>query len=560
MTAGACVPSAVAAAERLIAQAAGTGMDTSAGLLFNHSVWARDRVLTAADLLAWRPAVARATILTLASLQGVRASGRSEEEPGRIHNEFRDIAAWRAPPYLKALFAAVIAPAWGGGPRGYVTYFSADTTPMYVSLVRAYAELDPSILSATVVDRAGGTVSIFDTVTRAVDWLLRHVTADELVVVPKHNPVSLPPQTWRDSPTSNLTREGRMPNVFGPVAWLDVQVLAVDALRDAAALLRSAASRPSGGPSPDDLLERAGAVRDATLESFWMPDAEYFGVALDQDASGAARQIDAIQSNAGWMLAGSFFDGLPEAARARYVGGIVRWLFSPQMLTAAGVRGRALDDANPAFRNYHEHVWPVDTATIARGLRRQGFAELAEQLEARLLNALDALGGHDEFIAVDDAGLVVDPRPAAGAHGEHTDGGDRRPALPTEMVPEREIGFTVSAVLRIKRERAEWAAARRAAVRSAPVTGRQTAPGPTARPAWADRLTAEVLAAIDDVRPHRTVREALDDPLPFSPLRLDHATGLERAILMVVRQALGGVVPAYVRARLREARLHGSRA
>jgi hypothetical protein len=305
-----------------------------------------------------------------------------------------------------------------------------------------------------VVDRAGRTLSILDMVARAVDWLLGHVTPDELVVVPKHNPLSLPPQTWRDSPTSNLTRDGHMPNVFGPVAWLDVQVLAVDALRDAAALLRGAAGRSSDGPSPDDLVERAGAIRDATLDAFWIPDAEYFGIALDKDASGAARLIDAIQSNAGWMLAATFFDGLPEAGRARYVGGIVRRLFSPQLLTVAGVRGRGLDDSNPAFRNYHEHVWPVDTATIARGLRRQGFAELAEQLEARLLNALDALGGHGEFIAVDDAGLVVDPRLAAGAHGEHTDRDDGRPALPTEMVPEREIGFTVSAVLRIKRERA----------------------------------------------------------------------------------------------------------
>ena len=135
------------------------------------------------------------------------------------------------------------------------------------------------------------------------------------------------------------------------------------------------------------------------------------------------------------MLAGGFFDGLPEAERALYVGGIVRRLFSPPLLTVAGVRGRGLDDSDPAFRNYHEHVWPMDNATIARGLRRQGFAELAGQLEARLLNALDALGGHDEFIAVDDAGLVVDPRPVARAHREHTGSGVGRRALPTRWSP-----------------------------------------------------------------------------------------------------------------------------
>jgi hypothetical protein len=88
----------------------------------------------------------------------------------------------------------------------------------------------------------------------------------------------------------------------------------------------------------------------------------------------------------------------------------------------------------------------------------------------------------------------------------------------------------------------------------------QAAQEPAVRPAWAGRLTAETLAAIDDVRPYRTAKEVFDDPLPFSPLRLDHATGLERSILAVVRLALCGVVPAHVRWRLREARLRESRA
>jgi hypothetical protein len=85
-----------------------------------------------------------------------------------------------------------------------------------------------------------------------------------------------------------------------------------------------------------------------------------------------------------------------------------------------------------------------------------------------------------------------------------------------------------------------------------------TAPSP--RPPWADHLTDEILARIDDVREHETVREITEDPLPHSPLQLDHATGLERSIAMVLRLALCDVVPAHVRARLREARLRGSRA
>ena len=130
-------------------------------------------------------------------------------------------------------------------------------------------------------------------------------------------------------------------------------------------------------------------------------------------SDGRPRLLRSVQSNAGWMLATSFFDDLPEAPAPALVGGIVRMLFSAELLTPAGIRGRGLTDHNPRFRNYHENVWPVDTAAIARGLRRQGLDELAEQLEARLLNVANMLGGVFEFVAVDDDGRVLDPRLSA---------------------------------------------------------------------------------------------------------------------------------------------------
>ena len=54
---------------------------------------------------------------------------------------------------------------------------------------------------------------------------------------PKRNLLSLPSQTWRDSPTSNFDGDGRMANTADPVAHLDIQMLAMDALKSAAALL-----------------------------------------------------------------------------------------------------------------------------------------------------------------------------------------------------------------------------------------------------------------------------------------------------------------------------------
>ena len=82
--------------DKLRGNGRGRGIDTSAGLLFNHTLWARDRVLTALDLLDKTSQPAVETVLALAALQGTRRTVRSEEEPGRIHSEQRNLFGWRA--------------------------------------------------------------------------------------------------------------------------------------------------------------------------------------------------------------------------------------------------------------------------------------------------------------------------------------------------------------------------------------------------------------------------------------------------------------------------------
>src|SRR5438132_6871587 len=54
-----------------------------------HCLFGRDSLRMASDLLDDFPAVARATLLDLARLQGVEDNPRGEEQPGRILHEFR---------------------------------------------------------------------------------------------------------------------------------------------------------------------------------------------------------------------------------------------------------------------------------------------------------------------------------------------------------------------------------------------------------------------------------------------------------------------------------------
>jgi hypothetical protein len=527
-------PSALRLVKQLVREARGTGIDTSAGGLFNHSVWARDRIISSVDLLPEQPEVARATIMTLARLQGTRSAMLSEEEPGRIHNEQRDLRRWHAPLGLKALFAFVIAPLWGGSPRGYVTYFAADSTPLFVSLVAAYARLRPDILDELVVRRDGSAASIRQAVREAARWLESHITADSLVEVPKHNVLSLPPQIWRDSPTSNFDERGRMADVVDPVVYLDVQALAADALEDAAALVLEDASRDLDWPGR--LVAEAGRIRGAIQRTFWMEDIAYYAFAADRDAGDRRRVLRAVQSDAGWLLAARFFDGMTAAEKERRIGGVVRMLFSPDMLTPAGIRCRALSDHNPAFRNYHEDVWPMDTFMIARGLRRQGFHELADELEARLVDTAAALGGAWEFIVVDGEGRVVDPR--AGKAGARLRPGAH--ALPTEMLPEADIGWTATALLRIKRDRA-------ARARDAWRTDQPS--GQTERERWVVDLAAEILAGVGGQAAEAGPRSGAAAAFPISPAYLDQAAGLRRAATVVLTQGFGRVLPQSIARR-----------
>ncbi len=523
-------PALAALVGELLGSGSGMGIDTSGGLLFNHSLWARDRIITALDLLDVAPRPALETVLALAALQGTRRRLLSEEEPGRIHNERRDLRAWRAPLWLKAVFGLGLATIWGGTPAGYTTYFSSDSTPLFILLVAELAQREPGVLDATVAHKDGRPKTVRDSVAEACGWIEEHLNGEGLVEVGQSNPLALQ-QVWKDGPTSNFDERGRMPNVVRPMAYLDVQVLAAEALGRAADL--------QVGRPPERLLAESRAVRDATIAHFWLPERSYFGHAIDRGPDGRPRLLRSVQSNAGWMLATSFFDDLPEAQRAALVGGIVRTLFSAELLTAAGIRGRALADHNPRFRNYHENVWPVDTAIIARGLRRQGLDELGEQLEARLLNVANMLGGAFEFVAVDDQGRVLDPRlTAAGAARLF---GRPVPGLPTEMVPDEPMGWTATALLSIKRARAERARAERAraeGARAGPALAERLA----ARPAWLSDLTRDVLSSIEPVEVCATRAQLEERYIALAPAYLDHGLGLRRSTGTVLVQGFCGVL------------------
>jgi glycogen debranching enzyme len=420
----------------------------SAGDLYANAVFGRDSVEVAEDLLAPCPDLAHDVILTLGRLQGIvdapPGPDCSEEEPGRIHHEHRELeidgvrVSARSRELLEHLSAI-----WGGDGRSMTYYGSVDATPLYVRLVAAYAgRCGPGILDEPLLDRAGRTVTVRDCVLRAMEWLERRIarSAQGLVEFQRQNPRGIPYQVWKDSGTSYVHRDGRLASWEGPVAAVEVQGYTYDALLGAAGLL--------GGAEPE-LAARwrreASALRTRVLERFWMPGEAYFAMGLDRDAAGTPTLVDSVASNGALLLDTAIFDGLPDAER--YLGGVVTRVCGPEFLTEVGVRCRSLaEDGLIDFQDYHGTwaVWAKEASDVARGLERQGFPRLAEQVRARLLNGVNVAGEHAEFLYVSPDGRVhYDFRGRAG-HGPN----------PTQIVgtnvPDQAQAWTVSAALAIK--------------------------------------------------------------------------------------------------------------
>lgn len=292
------------------------------------------------------------------------------------------------------------------------------------------------MLGASYKRRDGRDATVRDALASAVDWITRRMDASDLGFVEflRRNPDGIPFQVWKDSGTSYVHADGALANWDAPIAAVEVQAYAYDALLGVGELL----GRP-------DWVERAADLRDRLLEMLWWSDEAFFAMGIDRGPDGRTRPIESRASNAGLVLDSRLFDGLPNAVD--YIAPLVRKLCGPDFLTEVGVRCRALSDvALVEFQDYHGTwtVWPRETFAIARGLQRQGLGRLAAQLRSRSLNAVNVAGGNVEFLYVAPDGRVMyDFRES-----------DLRSAAPEVIAgtnrPESPAAWTVSATLALK--------------------------------------------------------------------------------------------------------------
>jgi glycogen debranching enzyme len=420
----AVVPGALNVYEKLKAKN-GMGIYTSNGAFYNHTFFGRDTAMAAKFVSDFDHQLTRETIIALAALQGTKANPKTQEAPGRIHHEFRDFRTWRGgiPERVALRLFGVL---WGTRQDRLLTYYATDTTALYIRLVHKYAmRVDRSFLNVTVKHPSGELLTVAESVARAADWLVSQVDVRHHFVVDRPNDWSLPFQTFADSSTAFPRPDGHLANFRRGITYTEVQAFVIDALEDTTHILDTHERRHVW-------QETAHEMRKALLDDFWSKKDAFFGSAYDRHGLVMMPTV-----SAGWTLNTSLWDEVPKKRREEVISAVVKRLFSEDFLTPVGLRSRSLhsDQPLPGVIEYHGRltVWPMFSFMVIEGLRRHRLHKLAEELENRVINGINASGNFEEFLVVDGGGHLL--RSVPGVEAEVR--------VDAQMLPEKNIAFTV---------------------------------------------------------------------------------------------------------------------
>jgi len=344
----------------------------AAGIPWYATLFGRDSIIAALDMLAFDPSIAADTLRVLAARLGTRVDDERDEEPGKVIHELRggELAAAGATPFARY-------------------YGTVDATPLLLCLLAAHA-------------RWAGTLDLFRELRSAVEaalrWIDEHgdLDGDGLLEYRRRAPGGLENQGWKDSWDAIVDEDGSL--LAAPMALVEAQGYAHAAARRLAPLFErdGDATRAAG-------LRADAERRAAAIDRFWLDDRGFYAMALDA----GKRPSRALASNQGHLL----WAGAIPHERA---GAVRTALMGSGLYSAWGVR--TLSAHERAFNPVGYHlgtVWPHDNALCAAGLRRYGFDDAFLRIFDGLL---DAAGGfHDqrlpELFAGFDRADYEDPVP-----------------------------------------------------------------------------------------------------------------------------------------------------
>ncbi len=328
-----------------------------AGLPRFAALFGRDSCIVSWQLIDYDAAIARRTIEFLAELQGKEVNNLREEEPGKIVHEWHP-----NPSEYKSL-------PW---PLPY--YGSVDSTPLFIYLCGMYYEksVDTKWLA-----------KYWPYIVSALEWCENYgdFDGDTLLEYERKNPVGLMHQGWKDSRMDHL-------KLTPPIDIIEVQGYYYAALHEAAEFALMLKNELLG----KKLRERAEKLKKVVIKEFWLPEKNFFAVALSESKFPDER----ITSNPGHLLFSGILDREDNKIKA-----VVDRLFQDDIWTPYGIRTHA--ESNPDFNptSYHlGSIWPHDNWIIAQGLKRYGYDREYKKIKHALFDAYRALGEIPELYAV----------------------------------------------------------------------------------------------------------------------------------------------------------------
>jgi glycogen debranching enzyme len=320
------------------------GTVLSAGVPWFCTLFGRDSIIAASQILILDPTIARETLMVLAQYQGKVDDEWREEQPGKILHEIRmgEMARCHEIPHTPY-------------------YGTVDATPLWVML---YAEYYAWTHDTDTLDR------LWDNALAAMAWIDRMCAETGYLPYFRTSARGLVNQGWKDSGDCIVDRQGKI--ATGAITLCEVQAYVY------AAKIRM--SELAKIRQENELATRwqqeAQTLKQRFNHDFWIPDRDFIAMALD----GSGKQVDSISSNPGQCLQQGLL--YPEKAKS-----VAERLRAPDMFNGWGIR--TLSSQSPAYNpiGYHTgSVWPHDNSLIAMGLRSVGAVEQALEVAHGILD------------------------------------------------------------------------------------------------------------------------------------------------------------------------------
>jgi glycogen debranching enzyme len=324
----------------------------AAGIPWFATLFGRDSLIAALQLLPFAPEVARDTLRLLAELQADRTDEYRDAEPGKILHEYRtgELARSGAIPH---------SPYYG----------TVDATPLFLIVLGEYVAWT-------------GDLGLFDelrhNVSRALHWLDHSGDRDgdgyvEYRSTSRHGLVN---QGWKDSGDAIIDAEGRI--ATPPIALAEVQAYVYAAKHAIAGLCQ----RRGEADLAAQLRGEAETLERHFDQDYWVDELDCYAMALEA----RKEPLRVVSSNAGHAL----WCGI---ARPDKAARLAPRLMAEDMFSGWGVRTLSADSLGYNPVGYHlGTVWPHDNGFIAAGLKRYGFAAAARRIVDGIIAAAAEFG------------------------------------------------------------------------------------------------------------------------------------------------------------------------